>query len=165
MPRVPNSKSTTFVQDKDLGFREKLTRLLEADGLEIRAGWLSGRPKYQKDRGGTAVAKVAGVQFGFAALGNVWDQNERRLDSLMGSAEKLIVDQGKNAQNEITKIGIWLAKKIKARVQSMKLVDQGVLISEIRVGLYARPLRGKTGRFKTKSGFGRPKLIQEIAID
>lgn len=147
-----------------MGFRAKINRLLEADGLEIRAGWLSGRPKYVKKRGGTAVAKVAGVQFGFAALSQTWDQNEARLDALMGAAEKLIVDKGNDAKNEITKIGIWLAKKIAARVREAELVDEGILIGAIRVGLFARTFRGTTGRFKTKSGFGRPKLIQEIAI-
>jgi hypothetical protein len=156
MPKLPRFKPTPFVKDDDLGFRKQLGRLLEADGLEIRAGWLTGRHKYDEDRGGTAIAKVAGVQFGFSTLGEIWDQNERRLDSLMGAAEKLIVDNGANANNEILKIGLWLAGKIADRVRAVGLVDEGVMIGNIRVGLYARSSSG--------TGFGRPKLVQEYKV-
>lgn len=148
-----------LVQDKDLGFREKINRINSADGLEIRAGWLTGRPKYTVKRGGTAVAKVAGVQFGFVTLGKLWDQHERQLDRMIALAERAIVDKNKDAQREITKIGIWQAKKIKARVRKKGLVDEGVLIGEIKVGLYAR-----AASTKTRTGFGRPRLVGIIEV-
>lgn len=151
----------TFVKDVDIGFREKIRRLAAADGLEIRAGWLSGRPKYPKRRGGTAVAKVAGVQFGWATLSQVWDANEAELDMMIKSAENQIVKFGADSRREIKQIGKFLIRTIKARVRSMGLVDEEILIGDVKAALYARML--PAGGRKTKTGWGRPKLIEVIA--
>ncbi len=150
-----STESNTFVTDRDMGMDKKLDLLFEADGLLVRAGWLSGAPRYPEERGGTAIAKVAGVQFA-THMSRVWDRDEARLDGMIGAAERAIY-AGASAKGKIGEIARDMAQRLAAEVHAVGLIEDGYLIDQIKAGLYAMRTSAKS-----KSGFGRPRLLQEF---
>jgi len=78
------------VEDRDLGYKALTARLVAADGMQGRAGYLSGRPKYPK--GGTAVAKVAGVHGMLKAMQQIVHGMSGQLKEAMDAAAAAIMD-------------------------------------------------------------------------
>lgn len=155
-PLAQDVKFKSEIVDKDLGWRAIQKVMLKADGLEIRAGWLTGKPKYPKERGGASIALVSAVQFGFEALSEVWDQNEARLDGIISAATKLAMT-GKDPTGRLEKIGVLLARAVKQEVRNLGLIDRGLLIGDVKAALYERRVDERR-----KTGLGRPLFIREI---
>lgn len=124
----------SHVRDKDTGYRKALASLARAEGLTVRIGWLSGAPKYSKARGGTAIARVAGVMYGLASLVKVWDKGRSKFDADVNAMHRALL-KGGNPETEAERMGERLADEIKKEVEDFPLVNKGVLKGEIKYRL------------------------------
>jgi len=135
------------VQDKDHGWRAIQLRLLDADGMETKVGWLTGRPRYPKSRGGTAVAKVAGIQVAVRHLGEAFDRVESKIDARLVKAAQDALD-GKRSRHALAQAAQILQRAFQDLIEERGLVKKGILRENIRFIVTER-----TG------GRGRPRRI------
>jgi hypothetical protein len=121
------------VRDIDKGQKKALDLLVEADGFEIRAGILSGVPKYPKDRGGAQVAKVAAVLGLVKGIQNEFDVLEEEIGDRLSRAVEQI-NAGAQPVDVLLPIAGFLRDKY--RMLAMEFHDTGRLRETIRGAVY-----------------------------
>ena len=118
------------VVDRDLGQRAIFARLAEADGLQVRVGVLSGVPKYPKDRGGTAVAKVAAVHGLVGAFGDAFDKLSSERQQAIVAAHAAIV-RGVDPAKALERVSDLHRDAYRREVRARGLVATGKLLSTV----------------------------------
>jgi hypothetical protein len=123
------------VEDKDRGWIALQRHLVDADGMNTRAGILSGVPKYPKSKGKVAVAKVAGVYGVHRMIGKVWSANRAAIDAAIDKAIAKVY-QGVPPEVALVPVATLLRDLFRTEVKAKKLVDTGRLVEAIRGSLF-----------------------------
>ncbi len=134
------------VVDTDHGLKTIQQRLLDADGMEVKVGWLTGKARYSKKRGGTAVAGVAGIHMA-RFLGAAWDRVESKIDARLAQAAA-DATAGRPSRDALIEAAQILQDEFRKLVKRRRLFKEGHLHDNIRFRVTER-LGGK----------GRPRII------
>jgi hypothetical protein len=128
------------VIDRDLGYKAAVARLVEAEGMQVRAGILSAVPKYPKSRprkggGGTQVAKVAAVHGMVKAFGDAFDRKQGEINHAIERAHAQIIG-GATAAQALVQVGEVLRDEMRGEVERAGLVDTGRLRETVRSAVF-----------------------------
>lgn len=127
------------VIDRDLGMKAALARLIEAEGMQVRAGILSAVPKYPKDRkgggGGTQVAKVAAVHGMVKAFGDVFDRKQGEVNAALETAHARIIG-GQTAAEALVPVGEILRDEMRAEVDKKNFDGSGRMRATVRSAVF-----------------------------
>lgn len=128
------------VVDRDLGYKAALVRLIEAEGMQVRAGILSAVPKYPKHRpgkggGGTQVAKVAAVHGMVKAFGDAFDRKQGEINGALEQAHARIIG-GQTAAQALVAVGELLRDEMRGEVEKAGLEDTGRLKATVRSAVF-----------------------------
>lgn len=139
------------VEDIDQGFTDRMMRIISLGKSEVRVGWTSGRPKHPK--GGTPIAKVAGVIYGTRRMKKLVDSNSGKIDDM--------------TRDLFAEVRNGTMGPARALLQLGQMIERE-LIRDIRQGVFGRPIQKHTGalleEIKTialikTGGRGRPRRI------
>jgi hypothetical protein len=119
------------VVDKDLGWAALQVRLAEVNGMNVRAGILSGVPKYPKVKGKVQVAKVAGVHGVHRILAKTWAQNKVFFNTLIDKAIDRIY-KGVDPEVALLDVATEIRDAFRFEVEFRRIVDTGRLVEAIR---------------------------------
>jgi hypothetical protein len=123
------------VVDKDRGWIALQRNLVDADGMNTRAGILSGVPKYPKSKGKVAVAKVAGVYGVHRMIAKVWSANASEINAAIEKAVDK-VNQGVKPEVALLPVATLIRDLFRTEVRKKDLVDTGRLVEAIRGSLF-----------------------------
>jgi len=150
------------VKDVDRGWGALQSAIAEADGLTVRAGILSGVPKYPKKRGKTPIAKVAGVHGVHKLITQIFERSSKERWRRMREAAESVM-RGADPEAALLAVGDWMRDSYRDMVYRQGLIsdekDRGRLIESIRSSLFdgkawiggddpKRPKIGDKGPFK-----------------
>jgi hypothetical protein len=127
------------VIDRDLGEKAILRRIIEAEGMQVRVGYLSGAPKYPKTRkgggGGTAVARVAAVHGLVKTFGDVWDRKQSDINREIELAHGRVIG-GMSAAQALLPVGEMLRDAMRDEVYKEVKKESGRLLAAVRTAVF-----------------------------
>lgn len=132
------TRSEPDVVDRDLGWNAAIDRIIEAEGMQVRAGILSGIPKYPKSgagKKGSQVAKVGAVHGFVKGFGNVFDRVQGDIAVLLDGAHGQIL-AGRSAAQALEPIGRYLRDAFRREVKDRGFVKSGRLLSAVRGAVF-----------------------------
>jgi hypothetical protein len=127
------------VIDRDLGEKAILRRLVDAEDMQVRVGYLSGVPRYPKKRkrggGKTPIARVAAVHGLIKITADVWDQKQREVMAEIERAHGRII-AGSTAAQALVPVGEVLRDAIRDQVYTNVSEDTGRLRAGVRSAVF-----------------------------
>ncbi len=125
------------VVDKDLGEKAALRRIIEAEGMNVRAGILSSTryPKSGAGQKGQVVAKVAAVHGLVKAFADVFDRRSGDIAILLDHAHGRIL-AGETAAMALAPMARMLRDAYRREADSRGLRRSGRLLQTIRGAVF-----------------------------
>ncbi len=125
------SKATGKVTDTDKGMKKIMRQIRSMNGMSVRSGVLSGKPKYPEARSGTVVAKVAGIHHVGKLLGAVFDERRTEIDAKIQKVTGEVID-GKKAAQAVEKVLVPYRDEVRERVPH----ETGLLSANVQCSVY-----------------------------
>ena len=146
--------------DRDLGEKAILRRLIEAEGMEVRVGYLKGSPvRYPRTKGqkvkGSEVAKVAAVHGLIKMVADVWDAKQGELNAAIERAHRRVIG-GVQAEHALVEVGNLLRDAMRDRVYENVKERSG----RLRAALRATAFDG--GKRVAGDDHGGPKASESV---
>jgi hypothetical protein len=125
------------VVDRDLGEKATLRRIIEAEGMNVRAGILSSTryPKSGRGKKGQVVAKVAAIHGLVKAFSDVFDRKRGDLAILLDNAHGRIM-AGSTAAEALLPVAMMLRDSYRREADSRGLRKSGRLLQTIRGAVF-----------------------------
>lgn len=128
------------VIDRDLGEKSILRRLIQAEGMEVRVGYLKGSPvRYPRTKGqkvkGSEVAKVAAVHGLIKMVADVWDAKQGDLNRAIERAHARVIG-GMAAKDALVEVGNLLRDAMRDKVYEKVEERTGRLREALRATVF-----------------------------